>query len=135
MSRRIAIGSRPQPVPAQVIIGDSMYMDMNGKLTRLPVPGVGKMVAQYRNEDFLREVEGGMAVQALPDESIDGEPAKVYAYTMTEPVASQARIWISRKTGLPLQIESSGSFMGRTSTTRVQYSHFDDRSIRIAEPD
>lgn len=117
-----------------LIIGDAMYMDMNGKLTRMPVPGVGKMTAQYRNEDFLHEVEGGMDVRALPDEAVDGEPARVYAYSVTKPMKSDAKTWISQKSGLPIQIESSGSFMGHASTTRVRYSRFDDPSIRIDAP-
>jgi outer membrane lipoprotein-sorting protein len=125
---------KPVKGPANVIIGDTMYMDMNGTLTPIPVPGVGKMVAQYRNEDFLREMESGMDVQALPDENIDGEAASVYAYNLTKPIKSNAKCWVSRKTGLPLQIESTGSFMGHTSTTRVRYSSFDDPSIRIDAP-
>ncbi|MEO5561679.1 MAG: hypothetical protein ABIO49_16990, partial [Dokdonella sp.] len=120
--------------PEQTIIGDAIYMDMNGKLTRLPVPGVGKMTAQFRNEDFLHEVEGGMSVQALPDEAVDGEPAKVYAYTTTKPAKSDAKTWISLKSGLPIQIESTGSFMGHSATTRVRYSNFDDPSIKIDAP-
>jgi hypothetical protein len=120
--------------PQQYIIGDAMYMDMDGKLTRLPVPGVGKIVAQYRNEDFLRETEGGMSVQALPDEVVDGEPAKVYHYTVTKPVTADAKTWISQKSGMPLQTESSGSFMGIKSNTRVRYSNFDDPAIRIDVP-
>lgn len=120
--------------PEQTIIGDAIYMDMNGKLTRLPVPGVGKMTAQFRNEDFLHEVEGGMSVQALPAEVVDGEPARVYAYTTTKPAKSDAKTWISQKTGLPIQIESTGSFMGHSATTRVRYSNFDDPSIKIDAP-
>ena len=127
---------RVKPVngPANVIIGDTMYMDIGGKLTPIPVPGVSKMVAQYRNEDFLHEVESGMSVQALPDESVDGEAARVYAYTVTKPIKSDAKCWVSQKTGMPLQIESSGSFMGHASTTRVRYSGFDDPSIVIDAP-
>jgi hypothetical protein len=117
-----------------LIIGDAMYMDTNGTLTRLPVPGVGKLTAQYRNEDFLHEVEGGMSVQSLPDETVGGEPTRVYAYTVTKPMKSDAKTWISQKTGLPVQIESSGSFMGHASTTRVRYSNFDDPSIKIDAP-
>ncbi|GAA0718448.1 hypothetical protein [Dokdonella soli] len=120
--------------PAQLIVGDTMYMDMDGKLTRMPIPGVSRITAQYRNEDFLHQVEGDMTVQALPDESVDGEPASVYAYTVTKPMKSDAKTWISKKSGLPLQVESSGSFMGHASTTRVRYSNFDDPSIRIDAP-
>lgn len=124
----------PAKGPAQVIIGDTIYMDLNGKLTPMPVPGMAKMVAQYRNPEFAKEIENGMSVQALPDDSVDGEPAKVYAYTVMQPMKADAKAWVSTKSGLPLQVESSGSFMGHASTTRVHYSRFDDASIRIDAP-
>jgi hypothetical protein len=117
-----------------LIIGDDMYMEMNGKLTKLPVPGVGQMTAQFRSERFLHDVEGDIVVKALPDESVDGEPSKVYAYSVTKPMKSDAKAWVSQKSGLVIQIESSGSFMGRASTTRVHYSDFDDAAIRIDPP-
>lgn len=120
--------------PQQLIIGDAMYMDMDGKLTRMPIPGVGKLTARYRNPDFLKEVEGDMSVQALPDETVDGEPARVYAYTLTKPIKADCRAWVSKTTGLPIQVESSGSFMGHKSTTRIRYSAFNDPSIRIDAP-
>jgi hypothetical protein len=119
---------------SQLIIGDAMYMDMDGQLMRVPVPGVRKLTAQYRNEDALREMEGNMAVQALPDATVDGETARAYAYSVTEPVKAEVKTWISVKTGLPIQVESSGRFMGIKSTTRVRYSDFDDPSIRIEAP-
>lgn len=117
-----------------LIVGDTMYMDIGGAMQPVPVPGVGRMVAQYRNPEFLREMEAGMEVTALGDDSVDGEPAKVYAYTLTRPMKSDAKTWVSLKTGLPIQIESTGTFMGHTSTTRVRYSGFDDPSIRIDAP-
>ncbi len=120
--------------PTQVIVGDAMYMEMDGQMMRMPVPGVSKLTAQYRNEAFLRQVAGGMTVQALPDDAVDGEPAKVYAYTVTEPVKADAKTWVSIASGLPLQTDSSGSFMGVKSSTRVRYSGYDDPSIRIASP-
>jgi len=128
---------RVQPArgPAQVVVGDTIYMDMGGKLTPMPVPGVAKMVAQYRNPEFTREIENGMSVQALPDASVDGEPARVYAYTITQPAKGDAKAWVSLKSGLPIQVESTGSFMGHTATTRVRYSHYDDASIHVDTPD
>jgi hypothetical protein len=120
--------------PGRLIVGDSMYVEMNGKLSRVPVPGVGRMVAQFRNEDFLRQTEGDMQVQALPDEVVDGIPTHVYHYTVTKPMEADAKTWISAKSGLPLQTESAGSFMGIKSTTRVRYSNYDDPSIHIDAP-
>ena len=125
---------KPAKGPQSLVVGDTMYLDMNGKLTPMPVPGIGEKVAQYRNKDFLAEVESGMTVQALGDETVDGEAAKVYAYTVTKPLKSDAKTWISQKSGMPIQIESTGTFMGHTSTTRVRYSGFDDPSIRIDAP-
>ena len=120
--------------PTQLIVGDAMYMDMDGQLMRVPVPSVGKLTAQYRNEESLREMEGNMTVQALPDATLDGEPAKAYAYTVTEPVKANVKTWVSVKSGLPIQVESSGRFMGIKSTTRIRYSDFNDASIRIEAP-
>jgi hypothetical protein len=119
---------------SQLVVGDAMYMEHNGQFTRLPVPGVGKLVAQYRNEDFLRQTEGDMQVQALPDETVDGQATRVYRYTMVKPIEADAKTWILVKSGMPLQTESSGSFMGMKSTTRVRYSDFNDPSIHIAAP-
>lgn len=120
--------------PVQVIVGDTIYMDMGGRLTPMPVPGMAKMVAQYRNPEFARDIENGMSVQALPDGSVDGEPARIYAYTVTQPAKADAKAWVSTKSGLPIQVESTGSFMGHASTTRVRYSRFDDASIRVDAP-
>lgn len=117
-----------------LIVGDSMYMDVGGQLTKIPVPGVGRMIAQYRDPQFLAEIEDGLVVQALGEETVDGEPAKVYAYRVTRPVKADAKTWVSRKNGLPIQTESTGSFLGHASTTRVRYSAFDDPSIRIDAP-
>lgn len=125
---------KPAKGPPSLIVGDTMYITVNGKATPMPVPGVGKMVAQYRNADFLAEVERGMEVKALGDDSVDGEAAKVYAYTVTRPVTSDAKTWISQQSGLPIQIESTGTYMGHTATTRVRYSGFDDPSIKIDAP-
>lgn len=125
---------QPAKGPAQVVVGDTIYMDMGGKLTPIPVPGMARMIAQYRDPQFVRDLESGVSVQALPDAEVDGEPAKVYAYTVTRPAKADAKAWVSTKTGLPIQIESTGSFMGHAATTRVRYSRFDDASIHVDAP-
>ena len=125
----------PAKSPAQVIVGDTTYMDLNCKLTPMPVPGMAKRVAQYRGGDFAKEIESGMSVQALPEDSVDGEPDRTYAYPITQPVKADAKAWVSTKSNLPIQVESSGSFMGHAATTRVRYSRFDDAAIRVDAPD
>ncbi len=117
-----------------LIVGDTLYVDLGGSLQPMSVPGVGRMVAQYRNPQLLKEMESGMQVKALGEEKVDGEAARVYAYTVSQPVKADARAWVSVASGLPIQVESTGTFMGHTATTRVRYSGFNDPSIRIDAP-
>lgn len=116
--------------PETIIVGDNAWMDMDGRLMKMPIP-VGKIIAQYRNEALAR---ADYAVSEVGADTVDGEPAHVYSYTVTQPVKAESKAWISDRSGLPLQIESRGSFMGVKSTTRVRYSDFDDPAIRIAAP-
>jgi hypothetical protein len=118
----------------QTIIGDDAYTVIQGRSMKLPVP-VGKIVGQYRNEATLRQLEQGMTVTAVGSDSVDGELADTFSYTITEPMKADVKVWISQKSGLPIQIESSGRFMGVKSTTRVKYFDFDDAGIRISAPD
>ena len=117
----------------QTIIGDDAYTTIEGRVMKLPIP-VGKIVGQYRNEATLRQLEQGMTVSPAGSDSVDGEAADAYAYTITEPVKADVKVWISQKSGLPIQIESQGRFLGVKSTTRVKYYDFDDASIRIDAP-
>lgn len=123
----------PVKGPDTIIVGDDGWMNMNGRMIKMPVP-VGKMIAQYRNEHVQRDLESGMAVTDAGSASVDGEPAHAYTYTVTEPAKADVKLWVSDRTSLPLQIESQGTFMGREATTRVRYSGFDDPSIAIAAP-
>jgi outer membrane lipoprotein-sorting protein len=116
-----------------IIVGDDAWMNMHGQLTKMPIP-VGKIIGQYRNESALRQMESGITVTDLGADSVDGEPAHAYHYTVTEPANADVKLWIGDKTGLPLQMESQGSFMGHASTARIRYSNFNDPAIAIAAP-
>jgi len=117
--------------PEITIVGDDAWMNMNGQLMKMPIP-VGKLIGQYRNEAMLRQAD--LAVTDLGADSVGGEAAHKYSYTVTEPMKADVKLWIGDKSGLPLQIESQGSFMGHASTARIHYSDFNDPSITIAAP-
>lgn len=119
----------------QIIIGDDAYTLIDGKRVKLPMPiKVGRIVSQYRNQQTLDELARDLDVTALGQDSVDGKEANVYSYTVTEPARSDVKVWIGRASGLPLQLESSGRFMGVKSTTRVRYYDFDDPAIRVTAP-
>jgi outer membrane lipoprotein-sorting protein len=117
--------------PETIIVGDDAWMNMNGQLMKMPIP-VGKIIGQYRNEAMLRQSD--LSVTDLGADSVGGEAAHKYAYTVVEPMKADVKLWIGDKTGLPLQIESQGNFMGHASNARIHYSGFNDPSIAIATP-
>ena len=117
----------------QTIIGDDAYTIIEGRAMKLPIP-VGRIIGQYRNPATLAQLEQGMIVTPAGSDSVDGELADAFTYTITEPVKADVKVWISQKSGLPIQIESQGRFMGVKSTTRVKYYDFDDASIKVTAP-
>lgn len=119
----------------QILIGDDAYTLIDGKRVKLPMPiKVGRIVGQYRNQQTLDELARDLEVTALGDETVDGKATKVYSYTVTEPAKSDVKVWIDLASGLPLQLESSGRFMGVKSTTRLRYYDYDDPAIRVTAP-
>lgn len=120
----------------QILIGDDAYTLIDGKRVKLPMPiKVGRIVGQYRNQAALDELARDLEVTALGEETVDGVPAKVYTYTQTEPARADVTVWIGIASGLPIQLESEGRFMGVKSKTRLRYYDYDDASIRVSAPE
>ena len=120
----------------QILIGDDAYTLIDGKRVKLPMPiKVGRIVGQYRNQAALDELARDLDVTALGEDTVDGTPAKVYTYTQTEPARADVTVWIGIASGLPLQLESEGRFMGVKSKTRLRYYDYDDASIRVTAPE
>lgn len=120
----------------QILIGDDAYTLIDGKRVKLPMPiKVGRIVGQYRNQAALDELARDLDVTALGEDTVDGTPAKVYTYTQTEPARADVKVWIGIASGLPIQLESEGRFMGVKSKTRLRYYDYDDASIRVTAPE
>jgi outer membrane lipoprotein-sorting protein len=119
--------------PSQVIVGDSMYMNMSGRYMKMPIPA-GKIAAQYRSRSALDEMEKGLAVDALGPGTVDGEAARVYHYVTTQGGKADVKTWVSTKSGLPLQVETTGSDGRKKQTVRIRYRDFNDPGIRVDVP-
>lgn len=119
--------------PTQVVIGDTLYMDMGGRSMKLPVPA-GEITAKYRDRGVLDRLRRDLEVTALGSERVDGEPARIYRYATTEGGRATVKTWVSEASGMPLQFETSGAEAGVRQTVRVRYRDYDDPSIRIDPP-
>jgi hypothetical protein len=115
----------------QTIIGDTMYMSVDGRSMKVPLPA--GTLTQWRDPAKLDENAATMTVEAQGRDSVDGTPARKYLVHNTRPQPSDVTMWIGND-DLPLQIRVSGSAQGRATTTTIRYSRFDDPSLKIDPP-
>jgi hypothetical protein len=119
------------PMGTQVIIGDTMHMQANGRSMKMPLPKGA--LAQWRDPLRIEESKAGMSVESLGDDTVDGKPAKKYLVRHTEPKPSEFTFWIDGD-GLPLQLVSQGEAQGKPYSMTLRYTRFDDPSIVIDAP-
>jgi hypothetical protein len=120
---RVTTAGRP-PV---VMIGNIMYMNVNGHAMKVPMNG-GNPMTQYRDPAMLAQLEHGMAVEDLGQDSVGHK----YRYNVAKPQPSTSLVWI--RGGLPVQIQTSRAIMGKSIDTTIRYSQFGDPSIKISAP-
>ena len=120
--------------PPSLIIGDTMHMNLNGSMMKIPMPGLKEMIAQYRNPKMLAELEVGTAVESLGVEILDKQPTRKYRYTTTKPHVTSNIMWVSVATGDVLQIESNGNMGKKPFHTQIRYSQYNSPGIKISVP-
>ena len=129
------------PMGTQVVIGDTMHMQANGRSMKVPLPE--GTLTQWRDPLRIEEHKAGMSVESLGNDSVDGQPAKKYLVRHTEPGPSQPQssppqsseftFWIGGD-GLPLQLVSQGESQGKPYSMTLRYSRYDDPGIVIDAP-
>ena len=86
-------------------IGTDSYMNANGKWTKMPSSNAS--IPNLRDtftEEGLKKLKD---VTFEGEDSVDGKPALVYAYTNVTPVGNYpftSKIWVSQDTGVPMKI-------------------------------
>lgn len=112
---------------SQVIVGDTMYLDVGGRHMKVPLPE--GTISQWRDPAKLADAETEMDVQGQGLDTIDGQPAKRYLVRVQKPKPTSIAIWIG-DAGLPLQIASDNPLGSAT----IKYSRFDDPALVIDTP-
>ncbi|SDQ62978.1 hypothetical protein [Pseudoxanthomonas sp. CF125] len=119
------------PVGTQVIVGDTMYMQADGRSMKVPLPK--GTLSQWRDPLKIEENKAGLSVEALGSDSVEGQAAKKYLVRNTQPEANEFTFWIGSD-GLPLQLLHQGQAQGKPYSMTLRYSRFDDPSITIDPP-
>ena len=119
------------PVGTQVIIGDTMYMQSQGRSMKVPLPQGA--LSQWRDPLKIEQNKAGLSVEAQGSDRIDGQSAKKYLVKHTQPEPSEFTFWIGDD-GLPLQLLHHGQAQGKPYAMTLRYSRFNDPSITIDPP-
>jgi hypothetical protein len=111
----------------QVIVGDTMYMEIGGRQMQVPLPE--GTLTQWRDPAKLADAETEMTVEAQGGDAVDGQPAKKYLVRVATPKPAEITLWIGDQ-GLPLQIVSHNP-LGQAT---IRYSRFNDPALTIEAP-
>jgi hypothetical protein len=94
--------------------GASRYIQVNGKWMASPLTTKEMLAQEEENRRNSKELH----CSYLRDEVIAGESTAVYvSHSKSEFAVSDARVWISKRTGLPLKQEIDLSSDGQQSAT------------------
>ncbi len=119
------------PMGTQIVIGDTMYMSIDGRTMRMPMPK--GTTTQWRETDrAFREIDK-MQVEALGMEAVNGKPAKKYRMSQGGKTPTTSLIWVGLD-GYPAKMQTTGSSGKGTSTMTIHYSRFNDPGIKIEPP-
>jgi outer membrane lipoprotein-sorting protein len=119
------------PMGTQYVIGDTMYMTMNGRTMKTPLPK--GQLGEYRDPAKFAEHKATMTVEDLGSEAVDGQAATKYLVRNTQPKAGESTMWVGAD-GYPLKIEVSGDAGGQVTRTTIRYSRFNDPTIKVEPP-
>ena len=117
-------------VGEQTIIGNTMYMTLQGRTMKLPVPKA--VMDQWNALARIGQKPLEMDVTALGSDRVAGAPARKYRVRYIKPQPGEMTLWIGTD-GYPLQILTGGGGNGTNATT-IRYSRFNDPAIRVAAP-
>jgi hypothetical protein len=120
------------PVGTQTVIGDTLYMQMQGRVTQVPLPK--ETLAPWRDPLKLQQSQAGLSAERVGNDTVDGQAATQYRvrHALPEPIVFD--YWIGTD-GLPRQLRHTGTGDdGQPYTVLQTYSRYNDPTITIDVP-
>lgn len=115
----------------QVIVGDTMYMSMQGRRMQVPMPK--DTTNKWRDPGNFREAAASMTADSMGSESVDGISAQKYNVHQTVPTTAEYILWVGAD-GMPLQMRMNSDMKGKPVTTTMRYSRINDPTLSIDAP-
>lgn len=112
-----------------IIVGDLLYPGGNGPVQAMPVPQ--DVLTHWRDPARLVEHAEGMAVTAVGEDTVAGQPARKYRVATPRPQPGPITVWIGAD-GYPVQILAATDDIG--PLLLIRYARFNDPGFRIDLP-
>lgn len=116
----------------QILIGDSMYVTLQGKTRKQPAPSGG--VAGTRSREKVLGNLQTLKVSALGNETLGGVATKKYKVENSQPNKTSSTFWVAADTGYPVQAVNVAEVGGKSYTSTLKYSRYNDPGIKIEAP-
>ena len=115
-----------------IAIGNDSYTRANeGKWTKMPA-GQSLPVADMRGKMTEAAVAAMKDFEAAGKESLDGKDTFVYKFKSSYGGESTSKMWISADSGLPLKVETEGTYSGTALQMTITYDY--DKEVKIEAP-
>lgn len=114
-----------------IYIGNDAYTRINdGKWTKMP--GGQTSISEMRNKMSSEAVNAMKDFEAVGKESFNGKDTMVYKFKSSYGGESTSKMWISTESGLPLKVESDGTYNGASVQMSITYDY--DKEVKIEAP-
>jgi hypothetical protein len=115
-----------------IAIGNDSYMRTNdGKWTKNPA-GQSLPVGDMRGKMSEEAVKAMKDFESAGKETVNGKDAFVYKFKSSYGGESSSKMWISADSGLPLKVDTDGSYAGTKLQMTITYDY--DKEVKIEAP-
>ncbi len=115
-----------------VIANGNMYMTVDGKAMKVPLqPG---MLEKFRSDAAWKQMEKETLISNAGAGAIDGDLVLKYHWITSGKHPSTGDVWVSKKSGYVVQVETSEAKGSKRGAVRVRYSDFNSAAIKVTPP-
>jgi outer membrane lipoprotein-sorting protein len=115
-----------------VIANGKMYMTVNGKAMAMPLPP--GTLEKFRSDAAWKQMESETLISNAGAGAIGGELVLKYHWITSGKHPSTGDVWVSKKSGYVVQVETSEAKGSKRGAVRVRYSDFNSAAIKISPP-
>lgn len=126
------VNKMPNMKSEVIVIGNDSYNRLNeGKWAKMPA-NQGMKIADLRGSITDEAFAAMKDFESVGTENLDGKNTFVYNFKSTFGGDSSSKMWISADSGLPVRVDTNGTFSGTALEMSIIYDY--DKETKIEAP-